>query len=140
MTSTTRRLFGPRDGNAIIETSLCFMIFMTIFLAIMEFGWGIFNYNFLSYAAREGTRYASTRGSQCAGGCTKATADIVRDVIRNQSVGMDPSQVTVNTTWTPDNTPGNSVTVDVSYPIPPLLGWLMGNNTINSTSTMRIAQ
>ena len=67
MTSTTRRLFGPRDGNAIIETSLCFMIFMTIFLAIMEFGWGIFNYNFLSYAAREGTRYASTRGSQCGG-------------------------------------------------------------------------
>jgi len=116
------------------------MIFMTIFLAIMEFGWGIFNYNFLSYAAREGTRYASTRGSQCGGSCTKATTDIVRDVIRNQSVGMDPSLVTVNTTWTPDYTPGNSVTVDVSYPIPPLLGWLMGNNTINSTSTMRIAQ
>jgi Flp pilus assembly protein TadG len=140
MTRHIKRPFGARDGNAIIETSLCFMLFMTIFLGIMEFGWGIFNYNFLSYAAHEGTRYASVRGSQCSGSCAQATEEIVRNYIRTQAIGMNTEEVTVNTIWNPDKTPGNTVTVNVSYPIPPLLGWLMGNITISATSTMRIAQ
>jgi hypothetical protein len=65
---------------------------------------------------------------------------MIRDLVRNQAVVIDASQITVNTIWTPNNTPGNTVTVNVSYPIPPLLGWLMGSNTITASSTMRIAQ
>jgi Flp pilus assembly protein TadG len=137
---TKRRLFGARKGNAIIETALCFLLFTTIFLGIMEFGWGIFNYNFVSYAAREGARYASTRGSQCQSPCSQATSNVVRDVIRGQSVAMDTSQISVTTVYDPDNKPGNTVTVNVSYPIPPLLGWLMGNITVTASSKMRIAQ
>ena len=137
---TKKRLFGPRGGNAIIETSLCFLLFMTIFLAIMEFGWAVFNYNFISYAAREGSRYAATRGSLCLSPCTQATATIVENVIRAQAVAMDVSQLTVNTTYIPDNTPGNQVTVIVSYPVPALIGWLAGGMTITASSTMRIAQ
>jgi Flp pilus assembly protein TadG len=132
-----KRPFGPRDGNAMIETSLCFLLFMTIFIGIMEFGWGIFNYNFVAYAAREGTRFAATRGSLSP---APATTTAVETFVRNQAIGMDTSQVAVTTTWDPNNSPGNTVTVNVSYPIPPLLGWLMGNITVNGTSTMRIAQ
>ena len=135
-----KRFFGSRKGNAMIEGALSLTLFMTIFIAIMEFGWGIYNHNFISYAAREGARYASTRGGQCQGGCTQATTDLVQTLVRNQAVVMDASQIAVNTVWPNGKTPGNTVTVNVSYPVPPLLGWLMGNNTITATSTMRIAQ
>ena len=135
-----RRPFGSRSGNAIIETGLCFLLFTTIFLAIMEFGMGIFTYNFVSYAAREGSRYASTRGSQCASPCTMATNDTVQTMVRNQVVALDPSQVAVNTSWNSSNVPGNTVTVNVSYPIKPLIGFLLGNITVAATSTMMISQ
>src|SRR5262249_16292853 len=121
----------------LIEISLCCMLLMTIFLGIMEFGWGIYNYNFLAYSAREGARYASIRGAAAP---TPATADSVQTFVRNQAVVIDATQISVNTTWTPDNTPGNSVTVNISYPVPALLGWLTGGNTITASSTMRIAQ
>ena len=132
-----KRWFGRRDGNAMIETSLCLMIFITIFLGIIEFGWGMFNYDFVSYAAREGARWAATRGSLSP---TPATAESVQTMVRNQASAMDSSQVAVTTTWNTDNTPGNTVTVNVSYPIPPLLGWLMGGMTVTANSTMTIAQ
>jgi Flp pilus assembly protein TadG len=135
-----RRRFGSRAGNAMIETAFCFLLFMTIFLAIMEFGMGVFTYNFVSYAAREGSRYASTRGSQCASPCTRATPDTVQTMIRNQVVALDPSQVAVATTWNASNIPGNTVTVNVSYPIKPLFGLMLGNITVGATSTMMIAQ
>ena len=135
-----RRPFGSRAGQAMLETSLCFLLFITIFIAIMEFGMGVFTYNFVSYAAREGTRYASTRGSQCTSPCTPATATTVQTMIRNQAVALDPSQVAVNTSWNSSNVPGNTVTVNVSYPIKPLLGFLLGNITVAATSTMMIAQ
>lgn len=138
--SSPKRIFGRRNGQAMLETSLCLVMIMGIFLAIMEFGWGIFNYNFISYAAQEGARYAGTRGSLCSSPCTQATVDTIQDYIRSQAVAMDTSQLLVNTTWNPNNTPGNTVTVNVSYPIPVLLGWMMGNNTITASSTMRIAQ
>ena len=137
-----RRPFGSRSGQAMIETALCFLLFITIFIAIMEFGMGVFTYNFVSYAAREGTRYASTRGSQCTSPCTPATADTVQTMIRNQVAALDPSQVSVTTSWNPSNSniPGNTVTVNVSYPIKPLLGFLLGNITVGATSTMMISQ
>src|SRR5260221_14115847 len=105
----SRRRFGSRAGQAMLETGLCFLFFMTIFIAIMEFGMGIFTYNFVSYAAREGTRYASTRGSQCASPCTTATYDTVQAMVRKQVVALDPSQVAVNTTGNSSNIPGNTV-------------------------------
>ena len=136
----SRRPFGSRAGQAMLETGLCFLFFMTVFIAIMEFGMGIFTYNFVSYAAREGSRYASTRGSQCVSPCTTATADTIQTMIRQQVVALDSSQVAVSTTWNSSNIPGNTVTVNVSYPIKPLIGFVLGNITVGASSTMTIAQ
>src|SRR2546422_3739837 len=98
-----RRRLRRRAGNTILESGLCMLLFMTIFIAIMEFGMGIYAYNFVSYAAREGSRYASTRGTLS--GSSDPTSDI-QTRIQNQAVGfIDPSQVSVTTTWNPDRTP-----------------------------------
>ena len=60
-------------------------------------------------------------------------------MVRSEVVALDSSQLTVNTTWNPTNT-GNTVTVIVSYPITPLVGWLVGNMTVSANSTMPISQ
>jgi Flp pilus assembly protein TadG len=133
----SRRRLRTSAGNAIVESGLCFLLCMTIFIAIMEFGMGIFTYNFVSYAAREGARYASARGSLST---SPATSDSIQTMVRNQAVALDTSKVSVSTTWNPNNTPGNTVTVNVSYPITPLVGFLLGNITVGATSTMPIAQ
>jgi len=133
----SRRRLRHSGGNAIVESGLSFLVCMLIFIAIMEFGMAIFTYNFVSYAAREGARWAATRGSLA---ITPATAASVQTMVRSEVVALDSSQLTVNTTWNPNNTPGNTVTVNVSYPITPLVGWLVGNMTVSANSTMPIAQ
>ena len=138
--SVSRRRSRRSAGNAIVESGLCFLVCMTIFIAIMEFGMGIFTYNFVSYAAREGARYAATHGAQSKT-TDQATATLnVQTMVRNQAVALDPSQLSVTTTWNPNNTPGNTVTVSVNYPIKSLLGFAMGDMTVRASSTMPIAQ
>ena len=147
------RRFGSRAGNTVVETALSLLLFLTIFLAIIEFGLGLFAYNFVSYAAREGALYAAVRGSLSK---TPATADDVQTIVRNQAVALDSSQVTVTTTWcaigaggvttcysspSGKNIAGNSVNVAVSYPISPLFGnFLLGNITVGSSARMTISQ
>jgi len=138
--SVSRRRLRRSAGNAILESGLCFLVSMTIFIAIMEFGMGIFTYNFVSYSAREGARYAATHGAQSKTPNQATAADNVQTMIRNQAVALDPSKVAVTTTWNPTNTPGNTVTVNVRYPITSLLGFVMGNITVGASSTMPIAQ
>ena len=136
----SRRRLRRSAGNAIVEFGLCFVVCMTIFIAIMEFGMGIFTYNFVSYASREGARYAATHGGQSKTPVQATATDNVQTMIRNQAVALDPTKVAVTTTWSPNNIPGNTVTVNVSYPITSLLGFVMGNITVRATSTMTIAQ
>ena len=133
----SRQRLRRSAGNAMVESGLCFILCMTIFMGIMEFSMGVFTYNFVSYAAREGARYAATRGSLSS---SPATSNSIQTLIRNQAVALDASLVAVSTTWNPNNTPGNTVAVKVSYPITPLIGFALGNITVSATSTMAIAQ
>lgn len=129
--------FGRRNGNVMVESAFCFLPVMLIFFAIMDFGMGIYAYNFVSYAAREGSRFAASRGAQST---SPATADSIRDKIQGQAIALDTTRVSVATTWNPNNTPGNTVTVNVSYRISPLIGLFLGNITVGASSTMPIAQ
>jgi Flp pilus assembly protein TadG len=131
------RRLGSRKGNAMVESGLCFAALMFIFIAIIEFGMGVYTYNFVSYAAREGSRYAASRGAQST---TKATYSSVETWVRNQAAALDSTRVDVRTTWNPTNNPGNTVTVKVTYPITPVVGLFLGNINVWSESTMPIAQ
>jgi hypothetical protein len=68
-------------------------------------------------ASREGARYASVHGSDYAfyTGRPAATAEDIANVVRNQSVLLDPARVTCTVTWDTSNRPGNYVTVEVRY-------------------------
>jgi len=111
-------------GAFIVEAALIVLPFLLLIFGIIEFGVVIRANNFVSYAAREGTRYASVRGFDSGIPASDAEAQ-VSDFVRRQAVGLDSSTLTVVTTWLPDNKRGSSVRVQVSYSMPGVTGLIL---------------
>lgn len=105
----TRRL---SSGQTLTEFALVLSAFLLITFGIIQMSRAIFSYNFVSNAARDATRYASVNGTKSQNPVT--TSDVTT-FVKNESPGIDPSQLTVNTTWNPDNKPGSTVNVVVTY-------------------------
>jgi Flp pilus assembly protein TadG len=136
--NSTLRIQRPRRrrGSAIVESTICFLGFVFLSLGLMEFAMAVYAYNFCSYAARDAARYASVHSADSE---TPATADTVRDFVRNQAVALTRDRVIVNTTWNPDNHAGSEVSVQVSYTVIPLVNLALRNNlSVSSTSRWRI--
>ena len=125
-------------GNTMVETALVITCYLMIVFGIIEFSQATFAWNFVSYAARNATRYASVHGATSQ---TIATAQSVTNVVLAQAVALNTSNLTVSTTWTPNNQPGSTVQVKVSYLYKPLLVVVFPSvQTFSSTSQMVILQ
>lgn len=99
-------------GTAIIEFGLVVTVFFMFVFGVMDFGRMIYTYHFVSDAACQATRYAIVRG---AASTDPATAVDVADYVKSMiPEGIDPSDITVSTSWSPNNAPGSSVKVQVS--------------------------
>ena len=151
-----RRSKWLRDdkGATLVEYAIVFLVFMTMLLGIADFGRALYAFHFVSSAAREGARYAMVRGcSTTSSLCpTAATASSVQTFVKNVPLGIDPTKVTVATTWptssyTPPictstkNAPGCLVQVQVTYTfnfVFPLVS--KTPLTMKSTSQMVIVQ
>src|SRR5437867_7369664 len=103
-----RGLRGQR-GSAIVEFTLVSLMFVTLLFGLVEFGRALFAYSTVSSAAREGVRYATVHGSDSE---HPASADVISTYIRSKAVGLQNVGVTV--TWSPNNSPGSTVSVQVS--------------------------
>ena len=55
------KVWRRSSGQALVEFALVFPIFMLLLVALVDFGRGIYAYNTISQAAREGTRLASVQ-------------------------------------------------------------------------------
>jgi Flp pilus assembly protein TadG len=111
--SVARR--GER-GQTLVEFAISSAVFFMIIFGIMQFGLAVWNYNMLSSLAQDGARWASVRGATATCTCTEATTTSVQDYVRSRAVGMDPSSITVSTTWTDaTHDPGDTVQVQVDY-------------------------
>jgi Flp pilus assembly protein TadG len=132
------------EGSAIIETALSIVVLFTFLIGIMETGLALYSYHFIADAAREGARYAIVRGHTagtlpCAAPPNYATCiaqggintgDIATYVKTLGFPGINPSYMAVTSTWSqyvhgttcptlgPCNSPGNLVTVIVTYNFP----------------------
>ena len=133
----SRRRATTQRGSALIEGTLVTLTFLAMTLGIMDWGRMMLANNFVSYAARDATRYAMVHGS---GSSHPAQASDLTTLVKNESVGLDPANITVSTTWNPDNSPGNSVTVSVQYSFQSLAPYMPSSMTLKSSSTMIIAQ
>jgi Flp pilus assembly protein TadG len=129
-----------RRGGLMLECAVLFPAAFTIIVGMIIGALGIFRYSELACLAREGARYAAVHGATYAQvtGKTAATAsDVYNNAILPEVVGLDTSQLTYSVTWNPNNTPGNTVTVKLSYNWIPEAYW--GTMTLESTSVMTVA-
>ena len=113
-----------------LELALCLSAFLLLTFGTMDFGWGVYAYNFCSYAAQDAARWASVHGSQSP---SPATVADVQSFVQNEAVGLTTSLLTVSPCWSGvcpssglppagDNAPGSTVSVTVSYQVQPLTG------------------
>jgi len=140
------RLLRREDGQAIVEFALVLPLLMGLLLGIVQFGIVFNNYETLTDAARVGARKASVSRFVGDNGASAVNA------AKAAASGLDPTQlgVTVHscppgTTWgstcTVDDwsTPGNEVTMTVTYPYQlKILDWVVKTGTLTSTTKERL--
>lgn len=168
-----KKLMGARkgseageDGNALVEMAIGISLFLMILIGIIEMSLALYTYNYVSDAARDGSRWAIVRGADCSTNtpgldhCNAAQSDIQTYVQSQTYPGINTSNLTVTATWlqpssppattwssctstpsNPCNQQGYEVQVTASYPFPLRIPfWRNGTLTVASTSTMVISQ
>ena len=125
-------------GTALIDFAFALFIFFGLTIGMIDLGLGVWQYNTLSNASREGVRYAIVRGSEST---APASAADIAAIVRHQAAGLDSVHVTVTTTWLPNNDPGSAVKVRAQYDFSPFTLFLPpGTIVLSSTSQMVISQ
>lgn len=155
------------DGAVAVEFAMSAIVFLTVLIGCFEAFMAVYAFHYVSYAARDGARYAIVRGSDCLAdsgtmpGCGADQSAIQQHIydLNFPGINVDNLSVTVNwlsattsngtTTWTSCatgtpgtcNAPGNQVQVTVTYTNPlsiPFIPAIPLNLT--STSSMVISQ
>jgi Flp pilus assembly protein TadG len=97
---------GP-SGQALTEISIVIVLFVILAFGIIDAGRLMYNYNAVSFSAREAVRWAVVRGATSG---HVATATDVQNYAQSMSMGVP---INVAVTWDPDNQPGSAVVVSV---------------------------
>jgi Flp pilus assembly protein TadG len=151
-------------GSAIMETALSMLVLLSVIFGLFELSLAAYSFHFVSNAAREGARYAMVRGSTAGAACATynttycnaSGANITSYVqsIALPAISTSSTVMTVNTAWTaftggntcpaspaPCNSPGNLVTVTVTYNFPLSIPFIPAANIpMTSHSAMIISQ
>jgi Flp pilus assembly protein TadG len=126
-------------GSAILEFGLVIVMFFMFVFGVMDFGRALYTYHFVSNAACEATRYAMVRGSSSTEPVT--AADIESYVRSIAPEGIDRDNLTVSATWSPNDSPGSTVRVQVGdnfrFMTPALVSYQM---SLSGSSQMVISQ
>jgi Flp pilus assembly protein TadG len=121
-----------------VESALAMLVFAVLVAGVMELGLVLFVSNSIAFAAQRAARYASIRGN--ASGHPATVGDIQANA-QSYATPLANGALSVAVSWTPNNTPGSTVQVSVSYSIRPLLLPLSpGMLTLQSTARQTIAQ
>jgi Flp pilus assembly protein TadG len=127
-----------RRGSTMLEPALVTSLFLVLLMGITDFGRMGFAFNSVAFAAHRAARWATTRGSASG---HAATAAAVQAEAEANVTALDNTQLTVGVTWTPNNNPGSTVQVQVTYKFKTLLIPISSTAlTLKSTSTQIITQ
>ena len=120
-----------------MEFSCAFPILLTLVVGVIIIGVGVSRYQMVALLARQGARWASVRGDEyqkTTGKAAASASDVYSLAVLPGAVGMDSSSVSCAVAWSPDNQPGSSISVTVSYRWSPIE--FVGPMTMSSTSVM----
>ena len=126
---------ATRRGSTLVESAVVATVFMMLLAGIMEFGRLGFAYNSVSFAAQRAARFASVRGASS--GHAAVAADV--ESAAKGYAPLNGAQLTVATTWLPNNQPGSTVQVKVTYTFASVLV-PVGTLTLQTTARHIIAQ
>jgi Flp pilus assembly protein TadG len=145
---------GARQrGSTLVEQAIILPLLLALFFGVLDMGRALYSYSFVSYIAREATRWASVHGGGVNG---KASRGDVTNFVKNATgAALDPARITVNTDWAPpangspacpgagtaSEKPGCVVQVTVNYDFAFTLPFLpKGAVPMSSKSQMIITQ
>jgi Flp pilus assembly protein TadG len=150
-----RRTREPRRrprGAVLTEAALTLPVFLTVVLAVLDLGIGLFVQEVICQAARQGVRQAIVHGRlasprRTSWGPTTYTAMAnasgeIPAAIRTQLAVLDPARVSIRVDWIDGgNDVQQRVRVTVSTTWTPMLTSLFGSRpwTFSAASTMPIA-
>ena len=129
---------GCRRGAIAVEFALVFPVFVVLVFLLVELGRVLYVHNSLSYAVQVATRYAVVRGADSDDPATEAE---IETELKTRLEGIEPDDVTVEVTFTPDNSAGSTVSVQASYPYEAVVPFIpIGAFDISTTTEMTIAK
>ena len=150
-----RRFIEDESGSSIVETAFSLTLLLMTILGVVYFAEALYTYQFVSYAAQQGTRYAIVRGASWGSAlCTSTTTlecnatavDITNYVQSLTPPGITARNMVVSATWpgvavnggtagcTTANSQGCLVKVQASYPFSFLVPFL-SSASLNFTGT-----
>ncbi len=151
---TNERLNGRgrrQRGSTIVEQAIILPLLLGLFFGVIDMGRAMYSYSFVSYIAREATRWASVRSTPLNSGPI-TNAEVTNFVKSATGAALDPANITVTTVWmappngspactaNPDK-PGCVVQVTVNYNFKFVLPFLpAGAVPMSSKSQMIITQ
>jgi len=167
--STAGSAARDQTGSALVEMAISAALLITMLFGVIEFGFALYTYQFVTEVSRELTRYAIVRGSACSSSSTMTNCGFTDSTTTLATYarsaytypGMNLSSLTVTTTWykpvkntngtvaswsacasaTGCNTPGCIVKVSVSYPFVLNIPFIPQRSmTVSSDSSMVISQ
>ncbi len=128
------KLLRDRSGTAFVEFGLLAAIFITLSLAIIDFGLMMWLNNTVEHVAAEGARYAAVRGSDKP---TPTTAPEIITYIQDRADGIPAADMDITVTWPgwPGlvvNPPaGSTITVLVTYNYDYIIGGMLGFDPVD---------
>ena len=116
-----RRAVRGDDGSSLIEFAATLGLMMTFIFVLTQISMALYTYGMISECAREATRWASVRGTQCltAGGasCTATTTSVSNYAKGLGFPNIGGSAISPVTTYPDlDEAPGHRVKVTITYP------------------------
>ncbi len=123
-------------GQTYAEFMMVVLPTVGILFAIISLAMTVYTYSFVANAAREGVRYAIVHGSRSS---SPASSSDIQTYVRNEAQGITPSSISVSTTWNPNNSPGSTVNVQVSYSYHPFYPFANVTLPLSSSAQMVIS-
>jgi Flp pilus assembly protein TadG len=121
-------------GSNILEFTLVGIPLLFILISTFEMARGMWNYHSMAYAVKEGTRYASVHGTNCAAPntCTVTVAQITQHIL-DSGAGLFYDQLTLTFTST-----GGSITCLATTCLTNNTVWPQaGSNAVGQNITIR---
>ncbi len=128
--------WGGENGSSTLELAFVMPLYVLLVFGLVSAALLFFVYSNITYASRAAARYAAVRSVATATPCSQAD---INTIVQAAVPILNGGQLTSPATWTPGNTVGGTVTVNVRVAYAAGLPFLSNSGvTLSSTAVATI--